>query len=229
MPFRIYVAICLASLFHCTFAGFAADTDPDEALLLEHKIAVDGPSLLKYFQERTLHPGDDVKLAALVRQLGSRSYLERESASRALIARGMAALPQLRSALNDADLEISRRAASGIAKIEHGASATLPAAAAIRLLARRKPDGAVKTLLNFAPAADDALEEELLPALLALMTPPAKIDPAFEKALSDANGIRRGAAAFVLGRFADRQPAVRKLLGDPDVKVRWRAARGLLA
>src|SRR5262249_41951804 len=75
------------------------------------------------------------------------------------------------------------------------------------------------------------VEEEVLAALLALGLGKGKADPAFTPALKDAAPARRAAAAFVLGRVADKptQAAVRKLLADADPRVRLRAAQGLIA
>ncbi len=125
-------------------------------------------------------------------------------------------------------MEIARRAEQCLKDV--GEPPTLPALAAARLLARRAPDGAVAVLLAYLPfAGDDAVEDEVLAALLAL-TPAGKADPALAAALDDPLPGKRAAAAHVLARKGDKdqQAAVRKRLDDADARVRWRAALSLL-
>jgi hypothetical protein len=60
----------------------------------------------------------DARLQALVRQLGSDSYEERQQASAFLEKAGEPALPLLREALNGTDMEVRRRAETLITRIE---------------------------------------------------------------------------------------------------------------
>src|SRR5262245_17330335 len=60
---------------------------------------------------RTLADEDDRRLKELVRQLGSHNFREREQAAKDLLTQGMSAVPFLRDAVKDKDLQISRRAA----------------------------------------------------------------------------------------------------------------------
>jgi HEAT repeat protein len=209
-------------------------TGADEALLREAKITPDGPGLLAFFRKRSLTDEDRQRLEDLVRQLGSPRYKVRVQAFADLLTAGPPALPFLRAAVNDPDLEISKRAKECIEKLETGplAGAALPAAAA-RLLAVRRPAGAVAALLTYYPFIDpreDYLQEEVLLALGSLGVVQGKVDPLLTRAAEDKFAPRRAAAAFVLGRMAgpDQRAVVRRLLGDGDAQVRQRAARGLV-
>jgi hypothetical protein len=140
-----------------------AQPDPtaaDKETLGAVKISVDGPSLLEFFRKRTPTPANRERIQVLIRQLGDNSFQAREQASGELAARGIAALPFLRQALKESDLEIVRRAEGCLQVIEKSeggipATTTLTNAAA-RLLAARKPAGAAEVLLDFIAAMDDA-------------------------------------------------------------------------
>src|SRR5205807_127518 len=85
-----------------------------------------------------------------------------------LIAAGEAALPFLKPALREADIEVVRRARECIAEIEQVPDASRHVAAA-RLLAVRRPEGAAEILLAFLPCADwEKIGEQLLDPLLAV-------------------------------------------------------------
>ena len=62
----------------------------------------------------------------------------------------------------------------------------------------------------------ESVEETILEILVKLSPPAGKPDPALITALTDAVPARRAAAGFVLGRRADMQPQIRKLLADGD-------------
>jgi HEAT repeat protein len=217
------------------FAGgrlHAADDesrDADEKLLRENGVTPDGPGLLAFFRQRSLTARAREHLERLIRQLGSRTYRERAHAERELLGRGEPVLPLLRPALRDNDREIAQRAARCIARIERGPGPGLPAAAA-RLLVERRPPGAVAALFDFLPYADDeSLEEQVLTCIGRLGLAGGKRDPVLTAALADRHALRRGAAAYVLGRMGglEQRAAVRRCLADPDPGVRLRAAYGL--
>jgi hypothetical protein len=209
------------------------DDDPlaaDEILLREAKVGTDGLDLLAFLRERSPTETDLARIEALIRQLGSESFAERQEASAALVRRGTPAVRFLQKAVKDADLEISRRAERCLDEIARGPGASLPAAA-VRLLAARKPAGAVEALLGFVPFADDDLvEDEVLSALVSLGLRDGKVVPEILAALGDRLEARRGAAADVAGRCPDRgqRDAVARLLEDAEPKVRFRAAHGLV-
>jgi HEAT repeat protein len=203
----------------------------DEKICKEQKVATDAASLLTFFRKRTLSAADQLRLRNLVRQLGHARYRMREKAKKELTALGSTALPFLKPALLDSDLEIKDRAEKCTAAIKSGPATNLPHAA-VRLLQFRAPPEALETLLAYVPFADDeSMEEEVLNVLCALSVREPKVHPALLAALRDDMPARRGAAAFVLGKVgtsADCREA-RQLLDDPNLKTRLRASQGLLA
>jgi hypothetical protein len=205
----------------------------DEQLLRDARVATDVPGLLAFLRERTLTEDDRKQLRALVRRLGAESYAQREEASQALTRRGRPALPLLREALKDPDVEIARRAERCIEEIEQGPGAALPVAA-VRLLAKRAAPGertaALEALVGYAAFVDDeVVEEEVLGALAALAVKVGKGETPLVGALKSELPVRRAAAAYALGRVAEQRDAVRPLLKDPDARVRLRATQALLA
>jgi hypothetical protein len=207
----------------------ALPADPDERLLKEVGCRITDGELIAFLKERSEGPGTGLK--ALVRQLGSDDFAEREDAQRRLIAYGAKALPDLRAAVNDPDAEIAYRARVCVAEIVRSPRLAAPAAVA-RLLARRRPAGASAALLRYLPhAADGDMEEQVWLALAALAPRDEKFGATLVAALQDAEPARRAVAACLLGRSDDAatRAAVRRLLDDPDATVRLRAAQGLLA
>ncbi len=191
----------------------------------------DGPSLISFFQQRTLPPDGREKLAAAILQLGDDSYEVRESAAAELIAVGMPATPQLQAALAAPDLEIARRAERCLQAIQRGPGPHVPTAAA-RLLAIRNPPQAATTLIQYAPYADDEyVEEAVFVALAELGGRGAKVDQLFEIAADSNEPSQRAAAGRLLGRSDDvgQRRLAHKLLGDSAVAVRLHSARTLLA
>jgi hypothetical protein len=131
-------------------AAAGAAPDPDEQLLREANVPIDDASLLAYLRQHTGNDTDLQRLEALVRQLGSDSFAEREQASARLTALGLVALPSLRQAKTDKDAEIARRAAQCVDEIlkDPGEGRAL---AVVRLLVRRGPAGAAEALLRYLP------------------------------------------------------------------------------
>src|SRR4051794_6127160 len=104
----------------------------DEAALREAKLGADAPSLLKYFQQRTLADTDKNKIAVLIKLLGDDLYSVRERASEEILGVGPVALGQLREATKDVDLEVVKRARRAIEEIEKTSNPNV-ARAAVRL------------------------------------------------------------------------------------------------
>jgi hypothetical protein len=200
-----------------------------EKLLQEHRLGTDGPALLAFFKARTLTEEKRNRIVALVRELGDDDFETREKAAADLIAFGRHALPALRAASDDPDLERARRAKQCAASIDSGLDAALTAAAA-RLLVERRPDGAVPALLAYVPFNDDEYSETaVLEALAALAVRDGRADPALLAALDDKEPARRAAAAFAVGKAGPEERAkLKRLLADADAKVRLRAATALL-
>src|SRR5262249_44741399 len=146
-----------------------------------------------------------------------------------LIAAGRLAVPFLRPAVHDVDLEISRRAEHCLRVIEQGPGPALAEAAA-RLLAERKPAGSLEVLLAYLPFADDDnVETEVLSAVAATGLHEGKPDALLVAAATAKEPLRRLARPFAPRRAGpDQRETVRRLLNDPQLKVRFTAARELL-
>ena len=114
--------------------------------------------------------------------------------------------------------------------LEHNSAST--SAAALRVLAARKPQGAAEAILQFLPSAEDETVLEEARAALALVAfHEGKIDPALEHALKDQAAVRRVAVLDVLCQQArdEPRPLLRRLLRDPAASVRLRAGLALAA
>jgi HEAT repeat protein len=212
-------------------ASAPSETAEDELLLKEAKVPTDGPGLLEFFRRRVPTEKDQTRITELIRQLGSSDFQNRQKATQELITLGPVALPELRKAQKEKDAEVKRRATECIETIERKASPTVTAAA-VRVLKARAPAGATGVLLAFLPHAnDDSVEEETTGALLALGVRDGKADLLLAAALDDPMPNRRAMAAMILGRYGtpDQKETVRKLLKDPDPRIRLRAAQGLVA
>jgi hypothetical protein len=202
----------------------------DERLVREAREPTDAAGLVAFFRKRTLSNADQVVLERLVQQLGARSFRQRESASRQLLKWSTSARNFLEAAAHGGDPEIVRRAVLCLDEINNGPGPSLPSAAA-RLLARRGHPDAVAVLLAYLPFADDSsVQDDVLAALLTLAQDKDKTKTPLKPALKDDVPIKRAAAAYVLGRSADKdvRAAVKKLLADKEAVVRLRAAQGLL-
>jgi hypothetical protein len=223
----------LALVLLAALPGLAAEPEPaagDVQLLKEHGIATNDAGLLEFFRQRTLTDANRERVERLVRQLADRSFRVREKASAAVIELGPLALPALRQAIGSSDPEAARRAERCLHEIERGPGAALVSAAA-RLVAVRRPAGAVEVLLTYLPSApDEGAALEVQAALAAAARHDGTADPVLVKALGDQHAARRAAAAEALceAGAAGKLPAVRKLLRDPEAMVRLRTAVALV-
>ena len=144
------------SLLSPRFVG-AAESDSvaaDERTLKAANLGTDGRALLEFFRKRTLKDPDGNRIQKLIRELGDDSFEVREKASAALTELGEVAVPLLRQAVQDPDIEVVRRAERCLQQIKAG-SGTAVALAAARLIRVRKPAGAAGVLLGFLPFADN--------------------------------------------------------------------------
>jgi hypothetical protein len=224
---------CLAIVAGCFLLGGLATGKPedltaDQEILKTAKVGRDGPSLLKLFRSRTMTPALRVDIQALIRQLGDKVFAVRQKASVALVAKGAVALPLLREAVRDSDIEVGRRASACARRIEERDYDASVLAAAARLLGAAKPQGTAEVLLGYLPFAnDEVIEDEIRMALAAAAVQGGKPDPVLIAALADPVAIKRGAAGAALASVVDQRTAVRKLLKDPEPMVRLRAGIGL--
>jgi len=193
-------------------------------------IDTEGPGLLQELTRRTLREEDMNKALALIGKLGDDDFEVRQQAEEDLIKMGGNIVPLLKHASTNPDLEIRNRVNKCLARIE---SSKLPPLSPItcRMIALRRPKGAVEALLAYMPfAEDEALSEELQSALNAtayLKT--GKAHPAVVDALKDKVPARRAAAAQAVsaGPLTEYLPELRRLLKDKDETVRLKTALGL--
>jgi hypothetical protein len=207
----------------------------DEQLLKAASVDTDGPALLDFFRHLTLSDADRRRIDGLVKQLGDDDFDVREKASAELVSLGPKTMRLLRRMVKDRDPEVARRAQDCVRRLEQGGKTTAPnshhlPAAAARLLAVRKPDGAAEVLLRYLPFADDeSIIEEIELTLAAVALREGRAEPALTKALTAEEPLSRGiaGAALARARAAEHQNAIRKLLLDPDVTVRLRVGLAL--
>src|SRR5262245_28432903 len=148
--------VALLAVLAAAALGASVPVATDEMLLKDNRVPVDGPGLLDYIRKLAGRAVSQEKLAALIEQLGDDSFEKREQASRELIRLGKRAKRVLEEALEHADLEIRSRAGRCLREIDKddGVGVTVNAAA-VRVLARLKPAGAVGVLLDYLAAVED--------------------------------------------------------------------------
>ncbi|GIW80853.1 MAG: hypothetical protein KatS3mg105_2660 [Gemmatales bacterium] len=222
-----FAAIPLAQADSTSDAAY----EVDESVLRTAGINTDTASLLQFIRERTLSDDERRSLAQKIRQLGDESFSRRVQASQDLIKAGRLAIPFLKQALTDPDLEIARRARRCLEAIESGSelSTTL---AAIRLLARADSKETAAVLLDYLPfAADEFLVEEIFDALKTVGIRDGKAVPAIVEKSQKGSPLVRAAALFVLGRssFESDRLLCQSVLKEDNPMIRLRAAQGLLA
>jgi HEAT repeat protein len=201
----------------------------DELTVKSAGLPVDGAGLIDFFHARTKAETDPEKLNALVEKLGSKSASDREKACAELVAVGPPSIPYLRKVVKDPD---AAEAAGLARRCLHALEADSPSitAAAVRLIAMRKPEGGVQALLDYLPGAEDeVIIDEIKNALTGMAYHDGKADPALLKALEDEAPLRRSTAIDVLCSNGTAEPraTLRKLLADPTPTVRLRAALAL--
>jgi hypothetical protein len=170
--------------------------ESEERILKAAGARVAGP--VEYLRAQVPTAAHLEKARTLIAKLGAEGFEERERAVADLVALGPVALPALRAAARDRDLEVSRRAVRCLQEIGEEANRTA-VAAAVRLVALRRPAGATEALLNLLPGADETLTAEVKAALFALAQG-GKPDEALVRALQDKDPALRAAAAAVLGK-----------------------------
>jgi HEAT repeat protein len=189
----------------------------------------EGPGLLEEIRKRTLSEGDLDRTQKLIERLGDDVFEERQKAENELKKIGAKILPLLRQARTNPDLEIRNRAAKCVEAIEMDKAPPLSVTTP-RLVALRKPKGAVETILAYMPFVDDeTMQDEMQQALNAVAYTGEKVHPALLKATDDKAAARRMAAgvAICAGPLTEYMPRIRKLLADKDPLVRGSVALAL--
>jgi len=183
-----------------------------------------GAVLLGELRSRTLSDAQRARLLTLLQKLDSEMLQEQEKASEELLTLSATAVPLLRQALAQATPRQKPLLLKCLGVLEKGALPPLPTAAP-RLLALRRPEGALAALLAYLPYADNPDNIAHLEDLIGkLGWREGRPDPLLEKALQDPVGVRRAVAGSLLLRLggAEQRPQVRKLLQDADPEVRLR-------
>jgi HEAT repeat protein len=199
--------------------------------------ALDGKQLLDEFRSRTLSDEERGRVLEWIGKLEDVSPAVRDKAVDNLIGMGPRAASLLRQRIDRQDAansEGQRRAAhmarQCLETIEGNEVKPLPDAAS-RLLALRRPEGTLETILAYLPFAEsEPLAAQLIDVLADAGCTEGKADPALLRALEDKISVRRAAAAVALckGKTDENAlPAIRKLLRDPDAQVRLRTAIAL--
>jgi uncharacterized membrane protein (UPF0127 family) len=225
-PIAVALVLVLAEIASANDADALA---ADEATLKEAHVAADGPSLLDFFRRRTLKSADLARIKELITQLGDDSFEVRQNASAELKKVGPIAVPLLRQASKDSDIEVVRRAEDCLRHIEPASSPAV-LAAAVRVLAARKPPEAAEVLLGFLPFAEDEIVAEAARgALASVAVHDGKVSPVLVAGLSDSDPLRRAAAGAAVCRagIAEHKNAIAKLLHDKDARVRLQVGLAL--
>ncbi len=229
MRFTVFALFTVVVAF---FAGGdnAARLSVEEETLRSAGLGTDEASLLDFFRKRAMQKTADDKLLALARKLADPNAEVRNHTAAQLVASGPSAIPALRYVLNDLDDPVAAKLAERCLEWLEGNRRTSIPIAAARLLAARKPPGAVEALLAYLPFADDrSVVESVKAALVTLVAEGGKPAPALVEALHDPVSMRRAIAVEVLcsGDLPQVLPDVRKLLADPKPQVRLQAALAL--
>jgi HEAT repeat protein len=230
---RIIVGLSFALLLAASSPLHAQDgadsTLSDELKLKSAGLGTDGEGLVTFFRLRAKGEVSAKKLNELLDKLENKSALVRQKACGELVAIGPPAIPLLRQAVRDADNPDVVALARRCLKALQTDSASLTAAA-VRLLAKRKAQGAAEVLLDYLPHAEnDAVLEEARNALVVVAYIKGKAESAVLKALDDEHPLRRASAIMALcsSGIAEPRAKLRKLLVDPMPSVRLRASLAL--
>lgn len=232
MRARYFAILTLTALAVTAVLGAESDVqkEHDRQLLKQAGVAEDGAALLKFFAQRTLDDAARLRLADLIRKLGDDDFEVREEASKQLTALGLSAEPALQQAATDPDVERATRAKDCLAALGDRRAGSELLGAAARQLATLKPPRTLETLLAYLPSAHDGqLEDEIVGLLANLGSADGQPAPLLAAAAQDRMPIRRLAAVLPLVRGGPaHREAARKLLQDPEPRVRLAAGQALL-
>lgn len=191
--------------------------------------SLDGKRLLEEFQNRTLNDEERTRALAALDKLNNASAEVRAKAAEELIEIGPRVASLLRQTLETGDAKRTVAVGQCLTSLERDSNKPLPEAA-LRLLALRRPEGAVEAMLAYVPFAENETVAATITDLLASIgVRDGKADAALVAALKDKVGVRRAIAAAALckGKAEEELPAVRKLLQDEEANVRLRVALAL--
>jgi RNA polymerase sigma factor (sigma-70 family) len=187
---------------------------PDEKMVKAAGLGTEVAALLKFLRGQAPDPKRKEKIKSLIRRLGDDRFAVRRKSVEELVAIGQPAAPLLIEAAADKDAEVARLAKDALSHIRRqGGRETI--AAAVRLIALKRPPQAAEVLLAYLPDADSSTAREIQAALAVLAEKDTKPPAALVKALDDKDPLRRQAAAAALGRDGGRslkQPGRRLFL-----------------
>lgn len=189
----------------------------------------DGKALLDIVAEYTPTPKIRQKVKGLIDNLHESEFALRDEATAELVHLGRVALPQLRAAAANKNEETARQARRLVERIERTPGHGLPAAA-VRLLALRKPDGATAALLAYLPFNEEEnLQTEIHKSLAALALRDDQLDATLVRALKDPLPALRAVAGEALAKGGGKagRRVVQPLLRDDAATVRLRLALAL--
>ena len=187
----------LQEVYYSQFEEFNPEADSLKTLA-EAKQAVETPSLLAFLKARIPTKETLKEIDLLIIELGRSAFSAREKASAALAKIGPVAAGPLRLAAKSPDLEVARRADQLLQKL--APTDSFLATAVVRVLAARKPDGAVEALAEYLPSAiDETVVKEVKFALVSLIEGNDKARRVVEAMVKDDNPQRQAAAKAILG------------------------------
>jgi hypothetical protein len=169
-------------------------TAQDAEALRSANISTEPAALLDYLAKQCLAESERSEIGSIIKRLGDNSFDVRQKAKKELVAKGQAAVPELRRATASRDQEIAASARECLGELEKSPDApALPAV--LRMIADAKPAGAAKVLLKYLPSApNDAIAAQVEAALAVVGFRDGKPDPALESALKDKDSTRREVA-----------------------------------
>ncbi|MGF1580010.1 MAG: HEAT repeat domain-containing protein [Gemmataceae bacterium] len=209
-----------------------ADSDVDEKILRDAKIATDREGLLRFFRDRTMTPARSAKLERLVEQLSSQRYITRVRATSELAKGNSLTLRFLQKTIDKEELEVQNRIKRCIETIQQRPH-LLHTRAALRLLTKKRPNQSEKVLLDYLPYAQwDVNSSELLEALKAVSISnqqDATVSEFVLAATKAEHSRKRYAAVYVLKYASPKYKSyLYTLLNDPNTETRYFAAEALL-
>jgi hypothetical protein len=202
-------------------AGQPTPGASDEDILTKAGLsATDGAKLLEYLRQRTLSDLDQSKISGIIQRFGADDFEDRVKATEEIEAYGPAAVGPLKAAERDSDPEVVFRAKLVLKRMEKVPHSSV-AAAAVRALAKLKPDGAAAALIGFLPVADtDIVAQAIRESLVALAVgKDGKAEPALVAALADASVLRRSAAYVALAEGGPATERIRIKDAYPQLKA----------
>lgn len=203
-----------------------------ERLLAEHKLPTSGPALLNFFRERTLSKDQVEKINGIIEQLNTPVYGVRAMADAELSRVVRFARPVIKHAVADTKnpLEARRRLELLLKNHPDDLEPALAEATAF-FIARHKPDGAAKVLLDYLPfASHPQIVTAIRETLPAVALRDGKPEPIIQNALKDTHALKRALAGEALVRAGGLtfKPKVKHLLSDEHKQVRWHVLQALV-